>query len=68
LTIGPGNERIPLSAADQEKLRETLDLWFAYAYYAGVPFALCLLGMTSLFGAAAAMGCRLYRSCGACER
>lgn len=63
-TIKAGSERIPLSDADLAKLPETLDLWFAYAYYAGVPFGLCLLGMTSLIGAAAVMGWRLYRQCG----
>jgi len=68
LTIGPGSERIPLSVRDQEKLLDSLDLWFAYAYYAGVPFGLCLIGMTSLFGAASAMGWRLYRFCGAQRR
>jgi len=59
-TIKPGSERIPLPDADLVKLQETPDLWFAYAYYAGVPFGLCLLGMTSVMGAAAAMGWRLY--------
>jgi hypothetical protein len=63
-TIKASSERIPLSDADLAKLPETLDLWFAYAYYAGAPFGLCLLGMTSLVGAAAAMGWRLYRRCG----
>ncbi len=63
-SIKTGSERIPLSDADLAKLPETLDLWFAYAYYAGAPFSLCLLGMTSLVGAAAAMGWRLYRQCG----
>ncbi len=62
LTIKSGNDRIPLSEADQDKLRETLDLWFAYAYYAGAPFGLCLLGMASLTGAAVTIGWRLYRS------
>ena len=66
-SIKSGGERIPLSDSDLEKLRETLDLWFAYAYYAGIPFGLCLLGMTSLLGAAAAMGWRLHRSCGKSE-
>ena len=61
LKIDPGRQRIPLSEADLEKLRETLDLWFAYVYYAGVPFGLCLLGMTTLMGAAATMGWRLHR-------
>jgi hypothetical protein len=61
LTIDPGRQRIPLPEADREKLRETLDLWFAYAYYAGVPFGLCLAGMTFLMGGAAVMGWRLYR-------
>ena len=68
LTIGTGGERIPLSGRDQEKLVDTLDLWFAYAYYAGVPFGLCLFGMTSLMGAAAAMGWRLCRFCGVQRR
>ena len=68
LTIGTGGERIPLSGRDQEKLVDALDLWFAYAYYAGVPFGLCLFGMTSLMGAAAAMGWRLYRFCGVQRR
>jgi len=63
-TIMSGSERIPLSDADREKLIDTLDLWFAYAYYAGMPTGLCLLGMISLMGAAAAMGWRLHRSCG----
>ncbi len=63
-TIKPGNERIPLAEADQKKLRETIDIWFAYAYYAGVPFGLCLLGMASLMASAAAMGWRLFRSSG----
>ncbi len=63
-TIKSGSERIPLSEADQDKLRETLDLWFAYAYNAGVPFGLCLLGMASLMASAAAMGWRLFRSSG----
>ena len=67
LTIRPSKERIPLSEADQEKLRGTLDLWFAYAYYAGAPFGLCLLGMIVLMGASAAMGWRLYRSSGVWE-
>jgi hypothetical protein len=62
-TIKPGSERIPLPDAEPEKLRETLDLWFAHAYDAGVPFGLCLLGMTSVMGAAAAMGWRLYLRC-----
>jgi hypothetical protein len=62
-TIKAGNERIPLSDADLAKLPETLDLWFAYAYYVGAPFSLCLLGMTSMIGATAAMGWRLYRQC-----
>jgi len=64
-TIMPGSERIPLSDRDREKLRETLDLWFAYAYYAGVPFGLCLLGMIGLMGTTAALGWHLHRSCGA---
>lgn len=64
LTIGPGSERIPLSEADREKLRQMLDLWFAYAYYAGAPFGLCLLGMAGVIGAAATMGWRVHRSCG----
>jgi hypothetical protein len=68
LTIGAGSERIPLSGRDQEKLLNTLDLWFAYAYYAGVPFGLCLLGMIGLMGAAAATGWRLYRFCGTQRR
>jgi hypothetical protein len=59
-TIMSGSERIPLSDSDLRKLRETLDLWFAYAYYAGIPFGLCLLGMTSLIGAAIAMGWQLW--------
>lgn len=62
-TIRSGSGRIPLSEADQEKLRETLDLWFAYAYYTGVPFGLCLLGMIGLMSAAGAMGWHLYRRC-----
>jgi hypothetical protein len=65
LAIRPGSERIPLSDADVDKLRGTLDLWFAYAYYAGAPFGLCLLGFASLLGAATVMGRQLYRSCGA---
>jgi hypothetical protein len=68
LNVASGGERIPLSDADQEKLLDTLDLWFAYAYYAGVPFGLCLIGMTGLMGAAAAAGWRLYRFCGVRER
>ncbi len=67
-TIKSGSDRIPLPEADLERLRETLDLWFAYAYYAGVPFGLCLLGMISLMGAAAATGWRLYRFCGVQRR
>ena len=64
VTVGAGGERIPLSAGDIEKLRGTLDLWFAYAYYAGVPFSLCLLGMAGLLAAAGALGWRAYRSTG----
>ena len=60
-------ERIPLSDSDLEKLRETLDLWFAYAYYAGMTFGPCLLGMILAIGAAAAMGWRLHCSCEASE-
>jgi hypothetical protein len=63
-SIKPGSERIPLSDADVGKLRKTLDLWFAYAYYAGAPFGLCRLEMTNLIGAAVAMAWRLHRSCG----
>jgi hypothetical protein len=65
MTVGAGGERIPLSAGDIEKLRDTLDLWFAYAYYAGVPFGLSLLGMASLMGTAGALGWLTYRSTGA---
>ncbi|MBI2903234.1 MAG: glycosyltransferase family 39 protein [Candidatus Methylomirabilis oxyfera] len=64
LTVTSGRDRIPLPDSDRAQLRDTLDFWFAYAYYAGVPFGLCLLGMTSLMGAAAATGWRLYRSSG----
>jgi hypothetical protein len=64
LKIDPGTQRIPLQEPDREKLRETLDLWFAYLYYAGVPFGLCLTAMTTLAGAAALMGRRLYRMVG----
>ncbi len=64
LSIRAGSERIPLSTGDIEKLRETLDLWFAYAYYAGVPFGVCLLGMTGLLATAGALGWRAYRSAG----
>jgi hypothetical protein len=64
ITVGSGGERIPLAADDIEKLRDTLDLWFAYAYYAGVPFGLSLLGMASLLAAAGTLGWRAYRSTG----
>ena len=63
-TVRSGSERIPLSTGDIEKLRGTLDLWFAYAYYAGVPFGVCMLGMTGLLAAAGALGWRTYRSTG----
>lgn len=39
LTIGLGSERIPLSVRDQEKLLDSLDLWFDYAYSRGSPSA-----------------------------
>lgn len=63
IEIAKNGKRIPLSETDREKLNNTLDLWFAYAYYAGGPFVLCLLGMTSLMGPAAVMGWRFFRSC-----
>lgn len=63
IAIAHNGARIPLSETDREKLTDTLDLWFAYSYYAGLPFSLCLLGMTSLMGSAAVMGWRIYRSC-----
>ena len=68
LTIEAGSERIPLPDADLGKLSETLDFWFAYAYYAGAPFGLCLFGMTILMGAATVIGWHLYRLSGATER
>jgi hypothetical protein len=57
------DERIPLSETDRNKLSETLDLWFAYAYYAGVPLGLCLTGMVGLTGSAVALGWVAARSC-----
>jgi hypothetical protein len=57
------DERIPLSETDRHKLSETLDLWFAYAYYAGVPFGICLTGMAGLMGSAVALGWVSARSC-----
>ena len=63
LTVTSGSDRIPLPDSDRAQLRDTLDFWFAYAYYAGVPFGLCVLGMTSLIGASVIMGRRLYRRC-----
>lgn len=60
LAINPNSQRVPLAEADIVKLRETLDLWFAYAYYAGVPFGLCLLGMISFVSVTGIMGWRIY--------
>ena len=68
LTVTSGSDRIPLPDSDRAQLRDTLDFWFAYAYYAGVPFRLCLFGMIGLMGAAAAAGWRLYRFCGTQRR
>jgi hypothetical protein len=62
LTVESGGRRIPLSDADREKLVDTLDLWFAYAYYAGIPFGLSLLGLAGMMGTAGALGWRLYRA------
>jgi hypothetical protein len=57
------DERIPLPEADRNKLSKTLDLWFAYAYYAGVPFGICLTGLIGLMGSAIALGWVAVRSC-----
>ena len=57
------NERIPLSETDRNKLSETLDLWFAYAYYAGVPLGFCLTGMVGLMAGAVTLGSVAVRSC-----
>lgn len=62
------DERIPLSETDRHKLSETLDLWFAYAYYAGVPLSLCLTGMIGLMGGATALGWVAVRSCQGCSQ
>lgn len=62
LQVDAGVTRIPLSEADREKLIDTLDLWFAYAYYAGLPFSLCLLGMAGSLGATTVIGWQLYQA------
>lgn len=56
IEIVNNRERIPLSETDREKLNDTLDLWFAYAYYAGLPLSLCLGGAASMMAGAAALG------------
>ncbi len=60
--IKESDERIPLPETDRNKLSETLDLWFAYAYYAGVPLGLCLIGMVGLIAGAVALGSTATRS------
>jgi len=56
LQIAKGEERIPLSEDDREKLSNTLDLWFAYAYYAGLPLSICLSAVISMVAGATALG------------
>lgn len=67
-TIAESDERIPLSETDRHKLSETLDLWFAYAYYAGVPLGICLTGMGGLMGSAVALGWAATRSHRGCSQ
>lgn len=62
LQIARGEERIPLSEDDREKLSDTLDLWFAYAYYAGLPLSLCLGAAISMAAGAIALGWTAGRS------
>jgi hypothetical protein len=61
LPVRSGHDRIPLAERDTIKLRDTLDLWFAYAFYAGAPFSVCLGAMVALFGTTAVMARSLSR-------
>jgi len=62
LTLQPGDERIPLKESDLEKLTETLDLWFAYAFYGGIPFVITVIGEGSLLALTLLIGWQIHRS------
>lgn len=62
LTLQPGDERIPLKESDLKKLTETLDLWFAYAFYGGVPFIITVISEGSLLALTLLIGRQIHRS------